>query len=117
MISADWFANTPLFPNLRKTMLRALDLQSSNSYFSIRRLIWNVLIPILILLYTWCKTIQKKNRDYFIITTAIIVKIPIVYLTQPTYWFMYWLSFYLIGYVIIVYGLLHFMTIYTNKNK
>jgi len=71
---------------------------------ALRRVVWNAIIPELILLYAWVKACCKKKWYFAGILTAILAKLAIIVLTQPSDWFMYVLSFYLLGYVAVVFG-------------
>ena len=79
-------------------------INGNNSFIAaLRRIIWNAIIPELVLIYAWMKVCFKKEWYYFGILTAILSKLGIVVLTQPSNWFMYVLSFYLLGYVLAIF--------------
>lgn len=109
-LSANWITNKPIFKNMRKTFIYALGLKNSNGEVChVYRLVWNALFPILILLYAWLKSISEKKWYVSLLLTAILIRLPIVALTEPAGWIMYLLSFYFLGYVLLVYGILYFM--------
>jgi hypothetical protein len=68
-----------------------------------QRLIWNAIIPLVFLLYGWVKSIASKNMYAWLLLTALLIRVPIVALAQPSNWIMYFLSFYLCGYAFLVY--------------
>ena len=105
------FGEYPIWPKLRKKFIYLLGCRTSTGELvgSIFRVIWNVTIPIWILIYAGCKLITQKKWIYLLIWGAIAFRIPIVFLTQPAGWIMYLLPFYFLGYVYLVYKLLlHF---------
>lgn len=101
-----WISNKPVFFNLRKTMIHILGLQYQGRALPFSRLIWNVMLPLLVILYLLCKSIQLKNCKLLWIVLSVLIKVPIVILSEPAHWFMYFLSFYLIGYFSLIYGIL-----------
>ena len=100
--NAGWIISKPVFLRLRKILIHLLNIQYNDYTFAIRRLIWNAIIPIMVIFYIWCKTIQKRNWHIFWWSSAILIRIPVVGLTEPAQWFMYWLSFYMIGIFMMV---------------
>ena len=81
-------------------------MDGSNSGL-LQRLVWNAVIPLLVLLYGWFEMLFRKKWFLLVIGTAVLVRVPIVFLTEPIGWIMYMLSFYLLGYVFLVYRLLY----------
>jgi len=106
----------PFFINLRKNFINFLVMKINDTSFIkvMRFLIWNTAFPILILIYAWIKNILNKKWYLVAIVTAILIKLVVVILTQPADWFMYSLSFYLLGYVYLVYKLL---IVWSNNKK
>ena len=49
--------------------------------------------------------------------TSVIIRIPLVVLTQPSNWFMYFLSFYLLGYIVVVYEIWIYFSKIVHYNK
>jgi hypothetical protein len=106
--SFGWVANTPLSVNLRKGLINLLGQRNSDgTYFGVvQRVIWNSIIPMLLLTYAWIKMLAQKKWYWLLIFTAVLIRVPVVVLTQPSGWLMYELSFYFLGYVFLLYGLL-----------
>ncbi len=105
------FGEYPIWPKLRKRFIYLLGCRTSTGELvgPVFRIIWNVTIPIWILIYAGCKLITKKKWMYLLIWGAIVFRIPIVLLTQPAGWIMYLLPFYFLGYIYLIYKLLlHF---------
>lgn len=105
VLSRDLIANTPVFKNIRKAAISILGGRrpDGNPIGILQKLIWNAAIPMVFLLYGWLKLLLQKKWYLWLICTAVIIRIPVVILTQPANWFMYFLSFYFLGYVLAVY--------------
>lgn len=110
-----WIADQPVFPVIRKKSINLLNMRIGERVSVLYRIIWNVVIPIIVLLFVWCILLKKKQWWFFIVATAVLVRMPVVYLTEPSGWLMYWLSFYFIGYVVLVYGLLYYRGNYLRR--
>jgi hypothetical protein len=108
ILSKGWIANSPIFKNLRKHFIYLLGMKKrdGSGNTKLQRLVWNVLIPITVLIYTWFKLLVKRKWYYLGVCTAILIRIPVVVLTEPSSWIMYVLSFYFLGYVCLVYGVM-----------
>ena len=104
----DWFANKPISVGVRRATINALSCRKTNGTYMQKpyRVVWNALIPEAILLAAWIATLSKKKWWPFAILTGILLRLPIIYLTEPSGWFMYVLSFYLLGYTVLVYSAL-----------
>ncbi len=98
----------PPFIKLRKAFINLLSCNtpSGEQIGVLRSLIWTTWIPMIILIYAWVNLIRKKSWYHFIIATAVIIKMPIVFITEPGQWIMYWLPFYFLGYTYLVYKIL-----------
>jgi len=101
-------AGMPIFKDARKDFINFLEIKTRDGAYieTIRRLIWNTIIPTLILIYAWIKSLINRNWYLLAICTPVLIKLIVVILTQPSAWFMYFLSFYLLGYVYFIYKLL-----------
>lgn len=107
-ISQGWLAFTPVFKQIRRLFINMLGARTMDGspIAWIQRIVWNAIIPELILLYAWIKALFRKKWMLFGIYTSVVIKFVIIILTEPSQWFMYVLSFYLLGYMYLVYGLL-----------
>lgn len=104
--NADWIANKPIFPKLRENLIYFLGQRTaSGGELPSYRLIWNAIIPIVALTVVWLYWLLKRQWMLVAAGIPVLAKIPIIILTEPAEWFMYFLSTYLLGYVLIVYGL------------
>ena len=72
-----------------------------------QRLVWNAAIPLILLIFGWFEMLFRKKWFLFGIGAAVLIRVPIVFLTEPSGWIMYLLSFYLLGYVFLLYRLLY----------
>lgn len=66
------------------------------------RIVWNIIIPILVIFAFWGWCFMKKKWMLFLPMSAVALRIPVLFLTAPATWTMYYLSFYLTGYVLLV---------------
>lgn len=100
-----WISNSPVFKKIRKAVIYAFGGMKSDgkAIYLLQRSMWNAIIPIIILLGCWIKTLIKKEFLYWILSSALVIKLLVVILTQPSSWFMYLLSFYLLGYTLLTY--------------
>lgn len=112
---AGWIADQPAFPVMRKRLIYLLNMRIGEHVSVLYRIVWNVVIPIIVLLFAWCILLKNKQWWSFIVATAVLVRVPVVFLTEPSGWLMYWLSFYFIGYVVLVYGLLYYRGNYLRR--
>lgn len=110
----NWIAYKPISKELRRTTLYKLGMMSENGVLNsvLYRLVWNAIIPELILLYAWVKSLQKRMWYIFILLTAVFAKLGVIILSEPTGWIAYMLSFFLLGYASLVYSI-----IYWYKNR
>lgn len=109
VLEKGWIANKPVFRRIRKHMIYLLGIRKmdgSDSGFC-QRLVWNAAIPLLLLIGGWFEMLFRKKWFLLGVGTAVLVRVPIVFLTEPSGWIMYLLSFYLLGYVFLLYRLLY----------
>jgi len=95
----------PPFVGARKFLINLLSCNttSGEQISVLRKIVWNAWIPMIALVVAWFNSIRKKNLCVFLIATAVVIRIPLVFLTEPTGWIMYLLSFYFLGYIYLVY--------------
>ncbi len=111
-----WFANTPISQTLRKNAIYFLGMRNSLGHpMDIpQRVIWNSVIPICLLIYAWFCFLIRKKWYLFGVATAVLIRVPVVILTQPSAVFMYLLSFYFLGYTFLIY---HILTLWSRKKE
>lgn len=62
------------------------------------------MIPLGVILISCLVFVYKKKWMIVTALSVVLAKFLVVVLTQPTGWLMYYLSFYLMGYIILVQG-------------
>lgn len=109
VFAKDWTANQPVFRRIRKHVIYLLGMKkmdgSDNGIW--QRLVWNAVIPLSVLICGWFEMLFRKKWFLLGIGTAVLIRVPIVFLTEPSGWIMYLLSFYLLGYLFLEYRLLY----------
>lgn len=109
-------ASKPVFMKMREKVIRLLGCMKSNfSLYPIYKLIWNHLLPTCFIIFFYIYQLFKKNYWVCSILLGLILKWPIIFFTSPSDWFMYYLSFYLIGYMILIYSLLYIYLKFQHK--
>ena len=102
-----WFAFSPVFAKVRQYFIYLIGANMDNiAANAVKWLVWNSMIPIVILVAAWIELLIKRKWYMFAVCSAVLIRLPVVILTQPTNWFMYFLSFYLLGYVYLLYKVL-----------
>ncbi|SFO21958.1 hypothetical protein SAMN04487831_11267 [Pseudobutyrivibrio sp. UC1225] len=98
----------PIDVRCRKILINILSCKTiyGSQIKLLRILVWNAWIPIIILLFSWVSFLKQKQYYYVLLSSAVIIRIPIVYFTEPAGWIMYLLSFYFLGYVLLIYKIL-----------
>ena len=92
----------PLFPELReKLMLFAGNLREDLSFTSAHYIVWNLIPPMLFLIIGCIVFFIRKWYPEAFCLFAVLCKIPILFLTEPASFFMYYISVYLIGYFLL----------------
>ncbi|MDY4475211.1 hypothetical protein, partial [Mitsuokella sp.] len=101
----NWIANKPVFLKNRAKFIAAMgriDKDGHRTRFF--KLVWNCTLPLIIIMVSWIYGILKRKWFLVICLSSLLAKLLIIILTAPAGWMMYYLSFYLIGYVILIYG-------------
>ena len=104
----EWDAplNRPVSAGLRQRFLLLLGcLNEDFSELITYRLVWDTIIPILVIVAAWVYLLVKRKWMLFFALSSVALRIPLLFLTAPATWTMYYLSFYLIGYVILMAGI------------
>lgn len=101
----DYKVNKPVFMQLRRVVVNLLSGRNidGSTNRALQLTVWNALLPIAVLLFVWVKLLLQKKWYLWLLCSAVVVKLPLIVLTQPGSWFMYLLSFYLLGYVLVVF--------------
>lgn len=64
------------------------------------RIVWNLMIPITVSFLCFLYCLIKKKWDYVTLFICVFLRVPIILLTACAPYFMYYLSVYLVGYVL-----------------
>lgn len=93
----------PLNLELRETVIRFLSgINSGNKLTIIHNIFWNLFIPFTLILLSLIYKLIKKDWFMVVLILAVIARIPIIFITAPAPYFMYYLSTYLCSYVISI---------------
>ena len=102
---AAFICSKPVVNKTREKFIRLLGcVDSKYRANGIFKVVWNHVIPLGFIVIS-CLIFMFKQK-WMIVTVLLVVlmKFIVVVLTQPTGWLMYYLSFYLMGYIILVQG-------------
>lgn len=87
--------------NIRKIVIMFLNGTDSNGNLTIiHHICWNLFIPFTLILICLIYKLIKKDWFMVFLILAIVMRIPIVFITAPAPYFMYYLSAYLCSYII-----------------
>lgn len=103
-ISDKSILNNIFFPQIKLLMIQIICL---DNYKKISAIIWNFFPPIIALFLFCYYFFKQKKYIKLILFSTLFLKLFIIILTAPATIFMYYLSFYLIGYVIIFYSFIN----------
>lgn len=93
--------NKPINKELKKQTANLICLERNDFLYKI---VWNIIPPIIAILIWGITMLLKRRWKEFLIFTVIIAKMVLIFLTAPSIYIMYYLSFYLMGYIIIFYS-------------
>lgn len=92
----------PVFQKLRSKTIHFIGMEWKGKQIQpFHALEWNIGVPILVLVAAWLRMAAERQWGAVLLLTAVLLKLPIVILTAPSAWFMYYLSFYFLGYVLL----------------
>lgn len=103
---AELSGQRPAFRDLRERII--LFLGCLNPDFSCResfRIVWNVLIPIILLLCGVFILLSRKRYPESACAAAVLLKVPILFASAPSSFFMYYLTVYLAAYLLLACGI------------
>jgi len=107
----------PINKTLRKNVIYFLEGKNSNNKTNILfHIFWNSTIPILTVLIFAIYNLIKKKILELLLCLFILGKTFLIFLTAPESYFMYYFSVYIIGYVILMVGILHLIKIKKEKS-
>ncbi len=98
-----------------QTMLLLRGFNNDNKPNIIHYIFWNLNIPILLLSLCFIYKLFKKDWFFSSIIFVVMLRIPLVFITSPAPYYMYYHSVYLITYIIVFLILIE--AIFNSKNK
>lgn len=89
----------PINEDLRQTFLKLINgTDSEKNTNVIHVLFWNLFIPLTLMLISLAFKLAKKNWATALIISTVLARVPLLFVTSPAPYFMYYLSVYLISY-------------------
>lgn len=122
----DWFRTLngakPFDKEIRKKTISILELRKKEDYnqpvfgFNI---VYNVLIPIVLMFIVIICSFMRKRISEAALLFVVWLKVPLIFLTAPERYFMYYYTIYLIGYVVFAAFLIDLLgkTFYGKKQE
>lgn len=110
----------PLSDDLRTVVIKTLEIRTQKNYQEktwITNLIYSAVPSILILIIAGVVLLCRKRWVPLVILLTALVKVPLVFLTAPSKLFMYYYSIYLIGYVVLFFGIVFFVYDKQSRGK
>lgn len=100
----------PVFKRMRERTIKAMGMERNGKVVQpLYSIVWNIIVPILVLLGGFGALLWKRKRQFAVILAFILLKIPAVFASAPSNWFMYYMSFYFFGYTLFVYYILYYL--------
>ena len=104
-----YFGAKPASDPLRTEVISLLEWRNHQEYPSKKAgygVIYCALLPIVILTVACLVLAGRKEWGKALLPATVLAKVPLIFLTAPSRLFMYYYSVYLIGYVLLVVGIL-----------
>lgn len=100
---------TPINPSVKKTVTRTLlGIDEHNKLTPLGHITWNLFAPLAFLVIVFFHAARKKRWFWVIACVLVLLRFPIIFLTAPASYFMYYLPLYMSGLLIpLFYLLLH----------
>lgn len=109
--NSGFILNSPVSTNVRNNIIKFISCTNNYKIFSI---VWNSFYPLSYILLFLVIMILKKQKAETTVISGLLIKQLIVVLFQPVAFFQYYLSIYIIGYIIFFYYLI---SLFSNSNK
>jgi len=104
-----YFGVKPVSDRLRTTVIRLLEWRKNGDQEQKRAgygVVYSALPPILFLIAVCFALLRRKEWGKALLLATVLAKVPLIFLTAPSRLFMYYYSVYLIGYVLLIAGIL-----------
>lgn len=115
-VNSKWILKFPISIQLRKTFLETIFL-AKNLSAPLAKIMWNNFIPTVFIALVTLVLLVKKYWFYSFILLIVLSKIVCIYLTLPASFFMYFVSYYLLGYSLLIFTIFKFLTQLQHFNK
>ncbi len=99
-LSDRWILNKQIFPYLRYKLIKYMQVKP----------IYNHAVPEIFLVIFSIFLLLTKHYKELLLTISVLIKIPIIFATEPIGWLMYWLPLYVIGYLVFYYSILYLIS-------
>lgn len=97
-----------IFTNIRKQVLSLLELnsfQDSSKKMSLYYAVYSFLPQFVVLLVAAMGCLVRKKWCSLLVLLGVVGKVPLIFITAPSRLFMYYYGIYLIGTVVLIYGI------------
>lgn len=92
------FIQKPVLPSLYKILINILEF--SKYYIPLRLIVWNTLIPFLVLIGLSVDSLYRKKTSFLIFAVTILIQFPVLFFTSPSdnwrYFYFFYLSLFLV---------------------
>lgn len=97
-------------PQLRKSVIKIIGMQKDDGTPSMwYRILWSAVLPIIGIVGAFVYALKKKKRTLGVLITSLLLQLAAIAIAEPGGWIMYVLATYMLGYIIIIYGIIFFM--------
>lgn len=101
--NSKWIYKLPISTNVRKKILDNIFFKNQLNSIP-AKIMWNNFIPTLFLLVFTIALLVRKQWFYSVVLLISLSKILIIYMTSPAPLFMYFVSYYLLGYSVFMFS-------------
>lgn len=99
----------PINPELKQSVTTLLlGIDKGGKLTGIGHAFWNLIIPILLLLGVFVHALIKRRTFWVVACIFILLRVPIIFITAPASYFMYYLPVYISGFTITILYLLFY---------
>lgn len=114
--NSKWIFKLPISTNLRKKFLETIFLKNQLNSIP-AKIMWNNFIPTVFLLIFTTALLVRKQWFYSAVLLIVLSKISIIYMTSPASLFMYFVSYYFLGYSVFMFSVLIVCSKLRNYSK
>lgn len=114
--NSKWIFKLPISTNLRKKFLETIFLKNQLNSIP-AKIMWNNFIPTVFLLIFTTALLVRKQWFYSAVLLIVLSKISIIYMTSPASLFMYFVSYYFLGYSVFMFSVFIICSKLRNYSK